>query len=125
MSWLESLGTISGAAVAALGVAAAMVKRGEKRDAIEERTERSATKAHRDAHDTTAKILLAERQGREGCEERLAAFRIEVDERDEKRVGEIRDLSVQLARCEERHDAMEERMTRLERRSSPPKEVTP
>lgn len=67
----------------------------------------------------TERRIIGERKRAERCEERCDDLQTQVT----LAISETADLRVQLARCEERHDSIEERMIRLERQSSRPPEA--
>lgn len=74
----------------------------------------------------TERRIIGERKRAEHCESRCAKLEERVEEQQSQilmSISETADLRVQLAHCDERHSAMEERMVRLERQSSRPPEA--
>lgn len=112
MSALESIitGCVS---VLASGGLVALVRRREKRDVLDARA------TQEQGREETARHKREERreaQLHDECRKEVAEVRVEVAEARAESAAN----RVALARCEERHDAQEERIARLERRSNPP-----
>ena len=112
MSWVESLigGTVT---VLASGGFVAVVNRLQRRDVLEDGRAREERREETASHKREDRVL---ERLHDDCREEVRAASARIDSLAEENAS----IRVDLARCEERHTAVEERIARLERRSTPP-----
>lgn len=117
MSWIESAITVGGSVLGS-GVLVAVVQRLQRRDVLD------AGAAKDERREETHRVKRAdtrEAQLHDECREEVRKLGERLDARDR----EYALVAVDLARCEERHVAVEERLSRLEARSDPPPAMEP
>lgn len=111
MSALESLITV-GSSLVGSGVLVALVRRREKRDVLDAGTAREQGREETARNKREDRVL---ERLHDDCREEVRAASARIDSLAEENAS----IRVDLARCEERHTAVEERIARLERRSTP------